>query len=76
MVEHTATHLKFSSKDDAIAFAERQGYPYFVQEPPEYVVAVQFASRPHRSRRAQFKPKSYAANYLYNPGPLRLARTK
>src|SRR6188768_3499726 len=27
------THLNFKSKEDAVAFAEKQGYEYFVQEP-------------------------------------------
>lgn len=27
------TNIKFKSKDDAVRFAERQGYEYYVQEP-------------------------------------------
>ena len=42
------TNLWFKTKEDAIHFAEKQGYEYFVQEP---------------NVRA-FKPKQYAANFV------------
>ena len=42
------THLWFKTKEDAIHFAEKQGYEYFVQEP---------------NVRA-FRPKLYAANFV------------
>ncbi|KAB5540541.1 ETC complex I subunit conserved region-domain-containing protein [Coniochaeta sp. 2T2.1] len=54
------THLNFASKEDAIAFAEKQGYEYFVQEPNERKVA----------------PKAYANNFLYSPTKLKHIRTK
>lgn len=54
------TKLEFKSKEDAIAFAEKQGYEYFVQEP---------------TKRA-FAPKVYANNFLYSPGKLKHVRTK
>lgn len=54
------TGLFFKSKDDAIHFAEKQGYEYFVQEPNE--------------RRIQ--PKAYANNFLYSPNKLKHIRTK
>jgi NADH dehydrogenase (ubiquinone) Fe-S protein 4 len=54
------THLKFHSKEDAIDFAERQGYEYFVQEP--------------NSRK--FTPKAYANNFLYSADKLKMIRTK
>ncbi|KAL2137219.1 hypothetical protein VTI74DRAFT_6430 [Chaetomium olivicolor] len=54
------THLSFRSKEDAIAFAEKQGYEYFVQEPNE----------------RKFTPKAYANNFLYSPGKLKHIRTK
>ncbi|PKS05870.1 hypothetical protein jhhlp_007700 [Lomentospora prolificans] len=54
------TRMFFHSKEDAIRFAEKQGYEYFVQEP---------------NTRA-FKPKSYANNFTYSPGKLKIARTK
>ncbi|EMR63718.1 NADH:ubiquinone oxidoreductase 21kD subunit [Eutypa lata] len=54
------TKLEFKSKEDAIAFAEKQGYEYFVQEP---------------TKRA-FAPKAYANNFLYSPGKLKHVRTK
>ncbi|KAI9492914.1 ETC complex I subunit conserved region-domain-containing protein [Zychaea mexicana] len=52
--------IKFSTKDDAIAFAERQGWNYYVQEP----------------KKVKFAKKSYADNYKYVPGQLRLIKTK
>ncbi|ORY59716.1 ETC complex I subunit conserved region-domain-containing protein [Pseudomassariella vexata] len=54
------THLNFKSKEDAIAFAEKQGYEYFVQQP----------------NKRSFTPKAYANNFLYTPGKLKHVRTK
>lgn len=54
------THLKFKTKEDAIHFAEKQGYEYYVQEP---------------NVRA-FKPKSYASNFLHEPNKLKYIKTK
>jgi len=54
------TKIEFKSKEDAIAFAEKQGYEYFVQEPKERVIS----------------PKAYANNFLYSPGKLKHIRTK
>jgi len=54
------THINFKSKEDAIAFAEKQGYEYYVQEPNE----------------RHFAPKAYANNFLYSPGKLKHIRTK
>ncbi|KAL2177566.1 ETC complex I subunit conserved region-domain-containing protein [Thermothelomyces heterothallicus CBS 202.75] len=54
------THINFKTKEDAIAFAEKQGYEYFVQEPNE----------------RKFVPKAYANNFLYSPGKLKHIRTK
>jgi len=54
------THVGFKSKEDAIAFAEKQGYEYFVQEP---------------NVRA-FTPKAYANNFLYTANKLKHIRTK
>ena len=42
--------LRFPDRQSAIEFAERQGWPYVVQEPP-----------PRR-----FRPKSYADNFRYD----------
>ncbi|KAI9779456.1 MAG: hypothetical protein M1816_003508 [Peltula sp. TS41687] len=55
-----ATHLDFKSKEDAIRFAEKQGYEYFVQE--------------HQERK--FVPKAYANNFVHSPRKLRVIRTK
>ena len=54
------TKLEFKTKEDAVAFAEKQGYEYFVQEPK------------HRS----FAPKAYANNFLYSPKKLKHIRAK
>ncbi|KAI1097934.1 ETC complex I subunit conserved region-domain-containing protein [Jackrogersella minutella] len=54
------TKLEFKSKEDAIAFAEKQGYEYFVQEPNERA----------------FTPKAYANNFLYSPKKLKHIRAK
>jgi len=54
------THIHFETKQDAIAFAEKQGYEYFVQEPNE----------------RKFTPKAYANNFLYSPKRLKHIRTK
>ena len=54
------TNIKFKSKEDAIAFAEKQGYEWYVQEPNERRVV----------------PKAYANNFLYEPGPLKHIKTK
>lgn len=54
------THLNFNSKEDAIHFAQKQGYEYFVQEPNE----------------RRFVPKAYANNFLHSPKPLKKIPTK
>ncbi|RCI06309.1 hypothetical protein CU098_001580 [Rhizopus stolonifer] len=52
--------MKFLSKEDAIRFAEKQGWNYYVQEP----------------KTKKFVKKAYADNYLYSPNKLRLFKTK
>lgn len=42
------THIWFQSKEDAIHFAEKQGYEYYVQEPNVRAL----------------RPKQYAANFM------------
>lgn len=54
------TNIHFHSKEDAIRFAEKQGYEYFVQEP--------------QSRK--ITPKAYANNFLYSERKLKHIRTK
>ncbi|KAI1635619.1 putative NADH-ubiquinone oxidoreductase 18 kDa subunit [Biscogniauxia mediterranea] len=54
------TRIEFKTKEDAIRFAEKQGYEYFVQEPNERA----------------FAPKAYANNFLYSPKKLKHIRTK
>lgn len=52
--------LQFNSKEEAVAFANKQGYEYFVQEPNDRV----------------FKPKAYANNFVHSPKRLKIIRTK
>ncbi|KAF2143804.1 uncharacterized protein K452DRAFT_317242 [Aplosporella prunicola CBS 121167] len=52
--------VAFKSKEDAIAFAEKQGYEYYVQEPNE----------------RRFIPKAYANNFTHSPKKLKIIRTK
>ena len=54
------TNIKFKSKEDAIAFAQKQGYEYFVQEPNERRVT----------------PKAYANNFVFEPKKLKHIKTK
>lgn len=53
-------HMTFKSKEDAVKFAEKQGYEYFVQE-PNYRKIV---------------PKLYANNFLWSAKKLKHIRTK
>ncbi|KAJ2353568.1 ndufs4 NADH dehydrogenase Fe-S protein subunit, partial [Coemansia sp. RSA 2618] len=52
--------LDFATREDAVHFAEKQGWGYFVQEP-------QFRA---------IKPKLYKANFVYRPGKLPFIHTK
>ncbi|KAF9452979.1 hypothetical protein P691DRAFT_720832 [Macrolepiota fuliginosa MF-IS2] len=54
------TRLSFRSKEDAIHFAEKQGWDYFVQ--------------PEATKR--IPPKNYSENFVYKPHKLRIMRTK
>ncbi|KAI0953266.1 hypothetical protein AcW1_007526 [Taiwanofungus camphoratus] len=54
------TRLAFRSKEDAIHFAEKQGWDYYVQSPEV----------------KKIPPKNYAENFLYKPNKLRQLRTK
>ncbi|KAL8648363.1 MAG: hypothetical protein Q9210_005030 [Variospora velana] len=54
------THLNFKSKEDAIMFAQKQGYEYFVQEPNERKIV----------------PKAYANNFMHSPKKLKKIPTK
>ena len=42
--------LRFDTKEEAIAYCERRGLPYRVEEPKEAII----------------RPKSYAANFAFN----------
>jgi len=52
--------IQFKTKEDAINFANKQGYEYFVQEPNE----------------RKFVPKAYANNFSHSPKKLKIVRTK
>ncbi|KAF2204683.1 putative NADH-ubiquinone oxidoreductase 18 kDa subunit, partial [Delitschia confertaspora ATCC 74209] len=52
--------IQFKTKEDAINFANKQGYEYFVQEPNE----------------RKFVPKAYANNFIHSPKKLKIVRTK
>jgi NADH dehydrogenase (ubiquinone) Fe-S protein 4 len=52
--------IQFKTKEDAINFANKQGYEYFVQEPNE----------------RKFVPKAYANLFTYKPGKLKVVPTK
>ncbi|KIV93207.1 hypothetical protein PV10_04442 [Exophiala mesophila] len=54
------TKVNFNTKEDAIAFAEKQGYEWYVVEPNE----------------RRFVPKAYANNFLHEPKPLKHIKTK
>ena len=54
------THVNFKTKEEAIRFADKQGYEYFVQEPNTRKIA----------------PKAYANNFLHTFKPLKHIRTK
>ncbi|KAF2162543.1 hypothetical protein M409DRAFT_69115 [Zasmidium cellare ATCC 36951] len=54
------THLNFESKEDAIRFANKQGYEFFVQEPNERKIL----------------PKAYADQFVHSPKKLKQVRTK
>ncbi|KAJ3506560.1 hypothetical protein NLJ89_g6802 [Agrocybe chaxingu] len=54
------TRISFRSKEDAIHFAEKQGWDYYVQQSTVKLIP----------------PKNYAENYVYRPNKLRIMRTK
>ncbi|GMK56459.1 hypothetical protein CspeluHIS016_0302990 [Cutaneotrichosporon spelunceum] len=54
------TSLSFRTREDAVRFAERQGWDYYISEP----------------KQARIPPKSYADNYNHQSGPLRICHTK
>ncbi|KAI0075095.1 hypothetical protein K474DRAFT_1647127 [Panus rudis PR-1116 ss-1] len=54
------TRLSFRSKEDAIHFAEKQGWDYYVEA----------------SEVKRIPPKNYAENFVYKPNKLRILRTK
>ncbi|KAF8315920.1 hypothetical protein DL93DRAFT_819875 [Clavulina sp. PMI_390] len=54
------TRVSFNTKEDAIHFAEKQGWDYFIQQPTV----------------KRIPPKNYAENYRHHPGKIRIAHTK
>jgi len=55
-----ALRMGFRTKEDAIHFAEKQGWDYYVQ--PETVKRI--------------PPKNYSENFVFRPSQLRILRTK
>ncbi|KAF9305658.1 hypothetical protein BGZ74_009405 [Mortierella antarctica] len=55
-----ALQMKFNTKEDAIAFADKQGWDFTVQEPNKKII----------------KKKIYADNFKYSPKKLRFVKTK
>ncbi|KHJ34626.1 putative nadh-ubiquinone oxidoreductase 21kda subunit [Erysiphe necator] len=55
-----ATHMTFKTKEEAIQFAENQGYEYIVHEP----------------NTRKITPKAYANNFLWSDKKLKHVRTK
>lgn len=58
--EMQGTRIHFRTKEDAVRFAEKQGYEYSVQEP----------------NHARIEPKTYADNFKHSPGKLKHIKTK
>ncbi|EIW81053.1 hypothetical protein CONPUDRAFT_56642 [Coniophora puteana RWD-64-598 SS2] len=54
------TRISFRTKEDAIHFATKQGWDYYVQQPTV----------------KKIPPKNYAENFVYKPNQLRIMRTK
>ncbi|RSH87080.1 hypothetical protein EHS25_003569 [Saitozyma podzolica] len=54
------TNLAFRTREAAVAFAEKQGWDYQIEEP----------------KVAKIPPKNYASNYTHVPGKLRIHHTK
>ena len=55
-----ALELKFNTKEEAVAYSERQGWTYSLREPQKPIL----------------KLKNYASNFLYSKEKLKLIRTK
>lgn len=55
-----ATRLDFNDKEEAIRFAESNGWDYYVTEPKE----------------KRFKKKDYSSNFYHSKGPLKHIFTK
>lgn len=70
------TRLTFRSQEDAVHFAEKQGWDYYVLVYSLFPCnsCLIFISQPLTVKR--IPPKNYAENYVYKPNTLRIARTK
>lgn len=55
-----AVQLKFAGREEAVRFAERNGWTYTIREGNKHA----------------WKAKSYGDNFTYSPGPLRIIKTK
>lgn len=57
-----ATRMNFDTKDEAVRFAESNGWDYYITEP--------------KVNKRRFKKKEYAANFYHSKGPLKHIFTK
>lgn len=71
------TRLGFRTKEDAIHFAEKQGWDYYVYVPRSLLFArCIYATSSQQPEIKVRLPKNYSENFLYKPNKLRLIRTK
>lgn len=72
------TRLSFRTQEDAIHFAEKQGWDYYMYVFTERCVVspVSDASNSQQPEVKRIPPKNYAENYVYKPNKLRICRTK
>lgn len=70
------TRLSFTSTEDAVRFAEKQGWDYYVQQPTIKVRVIISKRHVVINAMQRIPPKNYGENYAYKPHKLRIARTK
>ena len=69
--------MSFRTKEDAVHFAEKQGWDYYVY----VILSLQLFSHAEFMNRQppmvkRIPPKNYAENFLYRPTTLRWQQTK
>lgn len=71
------TRLGFRTKEDAIHFAEKQGWDYYVYVLCSLLLALRIHAVSSQAPEIKVRPpKNYSENFLYKPNKLRLVRTK